>query len=468
MRYALVRNVLAATTMVALAFVIPLGLLAKQIAYDRALSDARQHAAAVIAAMAAVGADRPAVSRAVATMPDASDRVAVFLPDETPIGESRAADPDIGLAQDRVRSVIADVDDGLVFLQPTVLESADTERQRSGGARPDSLESADTDRPVEGSGGGSAEEESADTEPGDGSDQDRTAVVEVFVPDDELWRGVWPAWLAMGGLAIALVAGSVVLADRLGAQLVAAARRLARAARAFGSHDLTARVEPAGPPELAEVGRAFNTMAGQLVAMVDAERERAADMSHRLRTPLTALRLEAEALPASAAADRIRDSLHVLETEVDAIITNARRPVAHPDGEASDLVDVLAARLAFWTVLAEHQDRPWQVLGSDEPVWLDVSRADLSAAIDALISNVFRHTQPRTSFQVTVGPDALVVEDAGPGIADVEAAVQRGVSGSDSTGLGLDIVHAVATQVGGRVDIDNGSLGGARVTVTLR
>jgi signal transduction histidine kinase len=128
-------------------------------------------------------------------------------------------------------------------------------------------------------------------------------------------------------------------------------------------------------------------------------------------------------------------------------------------------VDVLAARLAFWTVLAEHQDREWQVYGDDDPIWLDVPRTELAAAIDALISNVFRHTQPRVPFQVTVGANALVVEDGGPGIADVDAAVQRGVSGADSTGLGLDIVHAVAARAGGRVDVDNGVLGGARITV---
>jgi K+-sensing histidine kinase KdpD len=70
--------------------------------------------------------------------------------------------------------------------------------------------------------------------------------------------------------------------------------------------------------------------------------------------------------------------------------------------------------------------------------------------------------------RVTVFDDALVVEDGGPGIADSGSAVRRGVSGADSTGLGLDIVRRVATAAGGAVHIGRGAeLGGARVSMTF-
>lgn len=419
MRAALVRIVLAATSMVALAFVVPLGLVARQMAHDRAISDAHQVAASMVVAMA-VSAEPATVTRAVAASPAATDqRLAVHLPDSEVIGSSRTVAADLRLVVDQGRAASVEVDGGLAYLYPTSVT------------------------------------------PGE------TAVVEVYVPDDELRRGVAGAWAAMAGLAVILVLTSVVLADRFGARVVRAARTLASGARALGGRDFTARVRPSGPPELVEAGRAFNAMAGQIVALVDAERERAADLSHRLRTPLTALRLDSVVLPDGAASDRIREAIQALDEEIDAIIADARQPVAQPVTGRTDLVDVLAARLAFWTVLAEHQSRRWEVRGSDQPVWLDIARVDVTAAIDALLANVFRHTPPGTRFGVTVGGDALIVDDAGPGIADPAAALRRGVSGADSTGLGLDIVDWVAARAGGGVEIGRSPLGGARVVVRL-
>ena len=58
----------------------------------------------------------------------------------------------------------------------------------------------------------------------------------------------------------------------------------------------TARVEPAGPPEIVEVGDTLNRLAERIVELLAAERELVADLSHRLRTPITALRLDAERL----------------------------------------------------------------------------------------------------------------------------------------------------------------------------
>src|SRR5690606_33762257 len=60
------------------------------------------------------------------------------------------------------------------------------------------------------------------------------AVVEVFLPGGELTRGVWKAWLAMAGVGVVLVAGSVVAADRMGTRVVRATQRLSDAAAALG------------------------------------------------------------------------------------------------------------------------------------------------------------------------------------------------------------------------------------------
>ena len=68
---------------------------------------------------------------------------------------------------------------------------------------------------------------------------------------------------------------------------VGSARNLVHAALAVGDGDLGVRIQPSGPRELAEAGYAFNRMADRLISARTDERELVADLSHRLRTPLT-------------------------------------------------------------------------------------------------------------------------------------------------------------------------------------
>ena len=130
--------------------------------------------------------------------------------------------------------------------------------------------------------------------------------------------------------------------------------------------------------------------------------------------------------------------------------------------------------MAFWSALAEDEGRKWRVAGADRPVRIPVARADLAAALDALLGNVFRHTPEGTAFAVDVhnGEDAVIVlvSDAGPGIADPEAAMARGHgSGSaGSTGLGLDIVRRLAESTGGDVRIGSSVLGGTEVRLWIQ
>jgi signal transduction histidine kinase len=413
------RLALAITSMIAIAFLVPLIFATGKIAHDRALSDARQQASAMVAALA-IDADPGQLASAVAaTVAGSAGHLAVHLPGADPVGTSHVAADQVDRAAKYGQAATADVDGGLVYLRPSVL--------------------------------------------GDG----RAAVVEVYVPDEDMRRGVWSAWLALGALAVVLVVGSVFFADRLGARLVRATRDLAASSRRLGAGDLAVRLDPSGPPELRDAASAFNSMAADLRRLLDAERELAADLSHRLRTPLTALRLDAEAMPAGPIADRMRQACDMLDEELEAIIAGARLGTEARRTEQSDLVEVLADRLAFWSALAEDQFRPWEVIGGETPVPVPVPRSELITAVDSLLGNVFAHTPEGVAFRVTVSHHGLLVDDAGPGIADPAKAIQRGVSGAGSTGLGLDIVRRVAEAAGGRMEITRGPLGGARIGMLL-
>ncbi|WP_460370547.1 sensor histidine kinase, partial [Actinocorallia lasiicapitis] len=247
-------------------------------------------------------------------------------------------------------------------------------------------------------------------------------------------------------------------------------QRLASAAGSLGSGDLAVRVEPDGPPELVEAGRAFNTMADRVVTLLAAEREMAADVSHRLRTPLAALRLNAGALGDGPVADQTRQAVDQLEREVDQIIRTVR------DGGrrgVCDAAEVLRDRLEFWSVLAEDQARPWDLTGAETAVPVAVERSELAAAVDALLGNIFRYTAEGVAFAVTLhrGRDsvAVFVADAGAGISDPERALARGGSGQGSTGLGLDIARRLAESTGGQLRVDRSDLlGGAQIQLWLK
>ncbi|WP_410575691.1 ATP-binding protein [Amycolatopsis sp. cmx-4-61] len=410
---------LAVTSMVALAFLIPLALVVRQLADDRAMTDAERQATAVTPVLA-ITADPAVVEQALAST---SGRVAVHLADGSVVGDPRATADQLKAAQQQRRAFTASLPDGRVHLQPVLL------------------------------------------------DRGRVAVVEVFVPDGELSRGVAPAWLALSGVAISLVLVSVLVADRLGARVVRAAGALADGARRMEEGDLAARVTPSGPPELAEAGGAFNRMADRIGQLMASEREVLADLSHRLRTPLTALRLDSEALGADTSATRVRRAVNVLEREVTELIRAARRELDHPEGDRCDAAQVVHDRLVFWSALADDQLRRWTLRGTERTAIVPLTRSDLAAAMDVVLGNVFRHTPEGVEFVVALYhmPDqvVIVIEDGGPGIPDLEAALRRGSSSAGSTGLGLDIARRAAESAGGSLVVDRGPLGGTRVQLRV-
>jgi len=442
MRWALVRVCVAVTTMVVVAFAVPLGLVIREMARDRAFSNAEREAAAMAPALS-ITTDRAQLERVVASA--ASDTgMAVHIPasesdggagggegqQAVDLGRQRAADKDIATTRKLGRASTTEVPGGSTLLQPVALSSGDI------------------------------------------------AVVEVYVPESEGTNGVATAWAVLAGVGVALIVGSVAVADRLGVRMVRPAQRLVESAHELGEGKLGVRVPEEGPTELRLAAVAFNSMADQVVQLLANERELAADLSHRLRTPLTVLRLNAASLGDGPAAEQTRAAVAQLEREVDTIIRTARdakpQTAAVGVGVGCDAAEVVRERMGFWSALAEDEGRKVRVAGVDRPVRIPVARADLVASLDALLGNVFRHTAEGTAFAVDVhnGEDAVIVlvSDAGPGIADPEAAMARGRgSGADgSTGLGLDIVSRLAESTGGDVRIGRSVLGGTEVRIWIQ
>jgi signal transduction histidine kinase len=428
-RRRLVLVVLATTGLVVVAFALPLGALVRSVARDRAIAAAERDVAS-LAPVLALRAAPPDLATAIeSTGTGADGRLTVWLPDGSVVGDdTEPGGPALTLARRDGRAFSLDRDGSLELYTPVVI---------SGGEQ---------------------------------------SVVRARIPDRLLDDGVRTAWLALGAVALALVVAAAVIADRLARSVTRDASGLAGTARALAAGEGDARAEPGPTPELAAAARALNQLADRIDELRAAERERVADLSHRLRTPLTALRLDAEATGET----RVVAGVERLEAAVSELVRSARLPLH--DGVVSATCDVAAVareRAGFWSALAEDDGRDWGLrVEVDEPPAgpgsvVQLAASEAAAAIDALVGNVFAHTPEGSGYAIAVrtagdGTVLVEVEDAGAGIDLPAVALGRGVTRAGSTGLGLDIALRAAEAAGGRLDVGRSAhLGGARVALVV-
>jgi signal transduction histidine kinase len=298
-----------------------------------------------------------------------------------------------------------------------------------------------------------------------------TAVIRTFVPEPQLRRGVARAWLLLGCVGFGLLVLSVAVADQLARSLVRPLASVAAVSDLLASGDLSARAAAAGPPEVHRVGTGLNHLAARIGELLAHERETAADLSHRLRTPLTALRIDAESLRDAAGRAQLLDDVSAVERTVSKIIHDARCPAGAGTDAVCEAGSVVAERAAFWRPLAEDTERRMTVDLANSRMPVRVSHEDLATCADILLENVFAHTPDGAGCVIRLSPREpggawLTIADEGPGFPLADP-TERGRSGVGSTGLGLDIARRIAESSGGTLLIGRSDSGGGVVTVGL-
>ncbi len=418
MRRLLVRYGLAMTSVVLVAFLIPLGILARSLAEERALDSGMRDAQSVAVFAGGASADSARLEATLLSVNDGKRRTTVFLPDATSVGEPATKSPAAEVAATGL-ALTARTAGGVEVLLPVGSTSG-------------------------------------------------LAVVRTFVPTTELTAGVRQSWLILAAVGAVLLAGTVLAGDRIARRLARSVRDLSDVAERLGAGELTARVEPSGPPEVESVGRVLNGLGARVAGLLAVERELVADLSHRLRTPITALRLDVELLSDVQERKRMTGHVDELVKAVDAIVWTARHPRHDAPPSSCDAAAVVRERARFWAVLAADQGRELRVDVPDAALHVGASAESLGAALDVLVDNVFSHTRDRTPFALTVrsapGVVEVVVEDDGPGFARPDAA-DRGRSGVGSTGLGLDVARRTAENAEGHLVLGASVAGGARVVL---
>lgn len=421
MRRRILLTLLASTSIVLFAFLVPLMVMIEDLAVDRAQRQIVLETQPLVSRIPVVAESD--LGELMASFTEQSGRTAtLYLPDDTVVGTPHDLDAAVQLARAK-GAFFSDAPGGRDLLVPVYTE-------------------------------------------------DGEAVLRVLVEQSDLTGAVPGARLTLATLGAVLLAVSVGLGLLLARAFLRPISELGATAERLAGGDLSARVPPSEIPEIDNAGRALNRLASRVVELLGLEREEVADLAHRLRTPVAALRLDAETLPQGEATDRLQADVDHLERMVDEVIREARRPLREDVPVSADLCRVARDRAAFWAVLAEDQERDLTVDVPAGPLFVAADVRELGDALDALLGNVFSHTPDGTAFRVAVGVSAgpvawLEVSDEGPGLPDVDV-LARGLSDSGSTGLGLDIARRVAERTGGSIEIGSSPGGGARVRLHLR
>ena len=286
--------------------------------------------------------------------------------------------------------------------------------------------------------------------------------------------------------AVALVSLLVGLSVGIGVAIATVtARRLAgplqdltdRAAQ-LGTGDFHLAPARHGIPELDRVAELLDTSAAALAELVARERHLVGDVSHQLRSRLTALQLRLDELaahpdPATAAeAEAALEQAERLGAVLDDLL-RATEEVRAATAEPVELADLLGEVVADWQPQADADQRPLRLRVADGLV-ARVTPGRLREALGVLIDNALRHGAGLVTLSARwtgVKPDRMVVvevTDGGTGVPEELAAhvFDRGISGASSTGVGLALARALVEADGGRLELS--SARPARFAVYLR
>lgn len=265
-------------------------------------------------------------------------------------------------------------------------------------------------------------------------------------------------------LAVALLAvlAAVFLAVRQAHRLSAPLTDLAETAERLGSGDPRPRHRRYGVPELDRVADVLDASAERIARMLTAERRLAADASHQLRTPLTALSMRLEEITLTDDPETVKEEAQIALAQVERLtdvvqrlLTNSRDPQTG-SAVAFDLDEVVKQQIEEWRPASRSEGRA--IVRSGKKGLRAVGTPGAVAQVLAtLIENSLMHGDGTVALRTRVTGNQAVVEvsDEGPGVPpDLGARVfERTVSGRNSTGLGLAVARDLAEADGGRLEL---------------
>lgn len=256
--------------------------------------------------------------------------------------------------------------------------------------------------------------------------------------------------------------------------------RMRRQVAARPAEDLSPLPESQLPAEVLPLVRELNLLFDRVRAAFASQRHFVADAAHELRSPLTALKLQAQALRRlppgpehDAAVQRLEEGIARCIQLLSQLLQLARAETSDPgEWQRLDLLDLCREVVAEVLPLAHRKSIDLGLQTPEASVAVRGQAEPLKILLRNLLDNALKFTPEGGRVDISLLPDGVRVEDSGPGIpeAERERVFDRfyRAPGADvpGSGLGLAIVRAIAQRHGARVEIGRSeTLGGLRVDV---
>ncbi|MET8409086.1 ATP-binding protein [Streptomyces sp. NPDC005195] len=286
--------------------------------------------------------------------------------------------------------------------------------------------------------------------------------VVVQEPRSAVTREVGRTLLIIAAVALLAIIAAVLLAVRQANRLASPLTDLAETAERLGSGDPRPRHKRYSVPELDRVADVLDSSAERIARMLTAERRLAADASHQLRTPLTALSMRLEEITLTDDPNIVKEEATIALTQVERLtdvverlLTNARDPRTG-SAVSFDLDEVIKQQLEEWRPAYRSAGRAIVSSGKRHLRAVGTPGA-VAQVLAALIENSLMHGGGTVALRTRVTGNQAVVEvtDEGPGVpTDLGARIfERTISGRNSTGIGLAVARDLAEADGGRLEM---------------
>lgn len=291
----------------------------------------------------------------------------------------------------------------------------------------------------------------------------RHGEVIVAIPAEPVRSRQTQATLAVVLLVVLSVGIGTVVATVTARRLAKPLRHVAERAARLGGGDFRADSTRYGVGELDMVAEALDTSGSALAQLVQRERQLVGDVSHQLRSRLTALQLRVESLTAHQDPDVVDDA-RAAQEQTDRLaealdeLLAAASAASEVDAEPVELPAVLPEVAEEWRQPLRAEGRTLRVRVPDG-LMVRATPGRLREAIGVLLDNALRHGAGMVTLAAhrgdTDGAVVVQVADAGSGIPDELAPhiFERGISGGGSTGVGLALARALVEADGGRLEL---------------
>jgi signal transduction histidine kinase len=286
--------------------------------------------------------------------------------------------------------------------------------------------------------------------------------VTVEQPRTTVNRDIRDTLLLLAGVALLAIAAAVALGVWQARRLARPLTDLAETAERLGSGDPRPRDRRYGVPELDRIAEVLDGSAERIARMLTAERRLAADASHQLRTPLTALSMRLEEIIETDDHGTVKEEASIalgqverLTDVVQRLLTSSREP-RNASAVTFELDEVVKQQAEEWRPALQRSGRLLYLEGPPGQSAVGTPGA-VAQVLAALIENSLMHGDGAVVIRTRVRDTSVVLEvqDEGEGV-DPELGsrvFERTVSGHNSTGIGLAVARDLAEADGGRLEL---------------